>query len=69
MLLETATSRAYFMRRLMAAQAGMSGENIALKLMELSSKAKDNGENYTQLAENAPAAAARQLNRCVKWTT
>jgi len=53
-------SRADFMWCLMAAQRGHRIEEIAARLMEESSKAKDNGENYARItAENAAAAVAR----------
>jgi hypothetical protein len=44
----------------MAAQRGHAIDEIATKLMELSSKAKENGEQYARItAENATAAADR----------
>jgi len=53
-------SRADFMWSLMAAQRGHGIEEIAARLMEESSKARENGDNYARLtAENATAAASR----------
>ena len=44
----------------MAAQRGHGIEEIAARLMEESSKARENGDNYARLtAENATAAASR----------
>jgi hypothetical protein len=49
---------------LMAAQRGHGMDAIADRLMELSSKAEENGERYARLtAENAVAAAERQRGR------
>ena len=57
-------SRADFMRSLMAAQQGHCIDAIADRLMELSSKAEENGERYARLtAENAVAAVERQRGR------
>lgn len=54
-------SRADFFWAMMSAQRGHSIEEIASRLMELSSKAKENGEHYARLtAENAMAATERQ---------
>jgi len=45
----------------MACRRGHSIEKVASRLMELSSKAKENGQHYAQLtAENAMAAMERQ---------
>lgn len=50
-------SRADFMWCLMAAQRGHGIEEIAARLMELSMKAQENGEQYARLtAENASSA-------------
>ena len=55
-------SRADFFWCLMAAQRGWGEEEIAARLMELSGKARENGEAYARLtAQNATAACARQL--------
>jgi RepB DNA-primase C-terminal helical domain len=57
-------SRADFMWCLMAAQRGHSIEEIAARLMELSTQAQENGEQYARLtAENAWAAADRGNQR------
>jgi hypothetical protein len=57
-------SRADFMWSLMAAQRGHGRDAIADRLMELSSKAEENGERYARLtAENAVAAVERQRGR------
>ena len=57
-------SRADFMWCLMAAQRGHSIEEIAARLMELSTKAQENGEQYARLtAENAWTAADRGNQR------
>jgi hypothetical protein len=57
-------SRADFMWSLMAAQRGHGIDAIADRLMELSSKAEENGERYARLtAENAVAAVERQRGR------
>lgn len=57
-------SRADFMWALMSAQRGRGIEEIAERLMELSSKARENGEQYARItAENATAAAARGRQR------
>lgn len=54
-------SRADFFWSMMAAQRGWSIDAIAGRLMELSSKAQENGEQYARLtAENATAAALRK---------
>ena len=54
-------SRADFFWCLMAAQRGWREEEIAARLMELSGKARENGEAYARLtAENATAACTRQ---------
>ena len=53
-------SRADFFWCLMAAQRGWGPEDIAPRLMELSTKARENGERYARLtAENACAAGSR----------
>lgn len=57
-------SRADFMWCLMAAQRGHGIEEIASRLMELSTKAQENGEQYARLtAENAAAAVTRNWGR------
>lgn len=57
-------SRADFFWSMMAAQRGWSIDAIAGRLMELSSKAQENGEQYAWLtAENATAAAFRNVAR------
>jgi hypothetical protein len=57
-------SRADFMWCLMAAQRSHSVEEIAARLMEVSSKADENGEQYARLpAENATAAASMQRQK------
>jgi hypothetical protein len=57
-------SRADFMWSLMAAQRGHGVEEIAARLKELSSKARENGEQYVRLtAENATAACERGQRR------
>lgn len=54
-------SRADFFWAMMAAQRGHGIEEIASRLMEISSKAKENGDRYAQTtAQNAVAAADRQ---------
>jgi len=54
-------SRADFFWAMMSAQRGPSIEEIAARLMEVSSKAQENGPRYAQLtAENAMAANERQ---------
>jgi hypothetical protein len=54
-------SRADYFWCLMAAQRGWGIEEIAGRLMELSGKARENGEAYARLtAENATAACTRQ---------
>jgi DNA invertase Pin-like site-specific DNA recombinase len=54
-------SRADFFFSLMASQRGWSTEEIATRLMELSSKAHENGPEYTRVtAENAAQANDRQ---------
>jgi hypothetical protein len=53
-------SRADFMWCLMAAQRGHGVEEIAARMMELSTKAAENGQNYTtRTAENATSTASR----------
>lgn len=53
-------SRADFFWCFLAAQRGWSTEAIAARLMELSAKARENGEQYACVtAENAAAAASR----------
>jgi hypothetical protein len=57
-------SRADFFFALLCAQRNFGIEEIAARLMELSSKAKENGEQYARLtAENAAAAAERGRQR------
>lgn len=57
-------SKADFFFGILAAQRGHSIEAIAARLMELSSKAKENGESYARItAENATAAAERGRQR------
>jgi hypothetical protein len=57
-------SRADYFFALMAAQRNHSIEDIAAKLMEVSAKAKENGEQYARLtAENAMAACERGRQR------
>lgn len=57
-------SRADFFWSMMAAQRGWSVDAIAGRLMELSSKAQENGERYARLtAENATAAVSREPAR------
>lgn len=57
-------SRADFFFAMLAAQRGHGIEEIAAKLMDLSSKAQENGEQYARLtAENASAATGRQRSR------
>ena len=57
-------SRADFFFAMLAAQQGRGIEEIAARLMELSSKAKENGEQYARVtAENATAAAERGRQR------
>lgn len=54
-------SRADYFWCMMSAQRGHSVEEIARRLMELSSKARENGERYAQkTAQNAVAATDRQ---------
>jgi len=54
-------SRADYFFAMLSAQRGHSIEEIAARLMDLSSKAKENGERYARLtAENATAATERQ---------
>jgi DNA invertase Pin-like site-specific DNA recombinase len=54
-------SRADFFYAMLCAQRGHSAEEIAARLMELSSKAEENGDRYAKLtADNAVAAATRQ---------
>ena len=53
-------SRADFFWSMMAAQRGWDSESIASRLMEVSSKARENGEAYARItAENATEAASR----------
>jgi hypothetical protein len=57
-------SRADYFWALMAAQRGHSTEEIASRLMQLSKKAKENGERYARMtAENAMEAHGRQRVR------
>jgi hypothetical protein len=57
-------SRADFFWCLLAAQRNWTVEEIAARLMEESSKARENGEQYARLtAENATAATTRQRSR------
>jgi hypothetical protein len=57
-------SRADFFYAMLAAQRGHGIEEIAAKLLELSPKAKENGEQYARLtAENATAACERARQR------
>ena len=57
-------SRADFFWSMMAAQRGWSIDAIAARLMELSSKAHENGEQYARLtAQNATAAMSRDNAR------
>jgi hypothetical protein len=57
-------SRADFIWALMAARRGHGAEAIAERLMEKSSKAKENGEPYARItAQNAVAASARGTQR------
>lgn len=57
-------SRADFFWSMMAAQRGWSVDAIAGRLMELSSKAQENGEQYARLtAENATAAVSPEVAR------
>jgi DNA invertase Pin-like site-specific DNA recombinase len=54
-------SRADFFYAMLCAQRNFSTEQIASRLMELSTKAQENGPHYAQLtAENAMAATERQ---------
>jgi hypothetical protein len=54
-------SRADFFWSMMAAQRGWDSESIASRLMEVSSKARENGEAYARItAENATVAVSRQ---------
>jgi hypothetical protein len=54
-------SRADFFWSLLAAQRGWDTESIAARLMEVSPKAKENGEEYARItAENATQAVSRQ---------
>jgi hypothetical protein len=49
---------------MLAAQRGWSPEEIAGRLMELSSKARENGEHYARrTAENAAAAIGKKPQR------
>lgn len=57
-------SKADFFFAMLASQRGRSIEEIAGKLMDLSSKARKNGEQYARVtAENATAAADRGRQR------
>ena len=59
-------SRADFFFAFLSGQRGHDIEDIAARLMELSTKAKENGEQYARItAENAVAASDRghQRNR------
>ena len=57
-------SRADFFFALMSAQHGYGVEEITARLMEESSKARENGEQYARLtAENAMAASERARQR------
>lgn len=57
-------SRADYFWCLMAAQRGWGIEEIAARLLEISSKASENGEAYARLtAENATAASTGQRRR------
>lgn len=57
-------SRADYFWCLMASQRGHGIEEIAAKLMEVSTKAQENGEQYARLtAENATAATSRTRTR------
>ena len=57
-------SRADFFWSLTAAQRGWDAGAIAYRLMQLSSKAKENGEEYARVtAENAVEAASRGTKR------
>jgi hypothetical protein len=57
-------SRADFFWCMMSAQRGHNIEEIAAKLMELSTKARENGEQYARLtAQNATAACQRGRSR------
>ena len=54
-------SRADFFWAMMACQRGWDTSEVASRLMELSSKAKENGQRYAEItAENAAAACDRQ---------
>jgi hypothetical protein len=54
-------SRADFFFAMLCSQRGFGTEEIAARLMELSTKAQENGPHYAQLtAENAVAATERQ---------
>jgi hypothetical protein len=57
-------SRADFLWCMMSAQRGHAVEEIAARLMEISTKAHENGEQYARLtAENATAASERGRQR------
>jgi hypothetical protein len=57
-------SRADYFFCMLAAQRGHGIEEIAARLMEDSSKARENGENYARItAENATAASNRGRHR------
>ncbi len=54
-------SRADFFWSMMAAQRGWDIESIAARLLEVSTKAQENGDDYARnTAENATAAVSRQ---------
>jgi hypothetical protein len=57
-------SRADFFYAMLSSQRGHSIEEIAARLMELSTKARENGERYARLtAENGTAACERGKQR------
>jgi hypothetical protein len=57
-------SRADFFWSMMAAQRGWDTESIAARLMEVSSKAQENGEEYARItAQNAVETASREAKR------
>jgi hypothetical protein len=57
-------SRADFFWAMMACQRGFAIPEVSARLMELSSKAKENGQHYADLtAQNAMAATERQRQR------
>jgi hypothetical protein len=58
------TSRADFFWAMLACQRGFEIPEVSARLMELSSKAKENGRHYADLtAQNAMAATGRQRQR------